>query len=397
MSYFHNRFRPSSLIRTMFVHTARRRAVTARRGAAAVFGLVLSTALVVLMAFTIDMGYIGVARSETKRAADAAAISSCWELFDGHVAQLSTSEIESNVATIANQAASFNKIHKQSPSVSADGSDVQLGYYDFSSPDQLVTSNAPEYNAVRVTLRREAATNGEVPLFFGGVTGRYTQAVSATATAAMVKTVSGFDLSGSDGGTLDILPIALDEPTWEAVLRGETPNNYRFSNGQVSSGTDEFHECNLYPQGTGLPGNRGTVDIGGSNNSTSDISRQILEGISQQDLADLGHDLCFDSGDTLRLNGDTGISAGIKDELASIIGETRIIPIYSHAAGNGNNAYFTIVRWEGVRILDVKLTGPMKKKHLTIQPAHVIARHAVVTEPTTAVSTYLYAPVMLVQ
>ena len=51
----------------------------------------------------------------------------------------------------------------------------------------------------------------------------------------------------------------------------------------VRSGPDGKYEVNLYPQGTGSPGNRGTVDIGSSNNSTADIARQILYGVTPAD------------------------------------------------------------------------------------------------------------------
>ncbi len=94
----------------------------------------------------------------------------------------------------------------------------------------------------------------------------------------------------------------------------------------------------MFPQGTGSPGNRGTVDIGSSNNSTADIARQIVHGISPSDFAQLGGKLEFDDSGKLYLNGDTGISAGVKDELASIMGQPRIIPIFSTVSGNGNNA-----------------------------------------------------------
>ena len=46
----------------------------------------------------------------------------------------------------------------------------------------------------------------------------------------------------------------------------------------------------------------------------------------------------FDANGKLYLNGDTGISAGVKDELASIIGKPRIIPVFESVSGNGNNA-----------------------------------------------------------
>src|SRR5690606_12049527 len=122
-----------------------------------------------------------------------------------------------------------------------------------------------------------------------------------------------------------------DDWTWNAA------------NETISAGSDGVLEVNLFPQGTGSPGNRGTVDIGSSNNSTADIARQIVHGISAQDLAHHGGRLEFDEDGELELNGDTGISAGVKDELASIRGEPRLIPIFSKVVGPGNNAQYTIV------------------------------------------------------
>lgn len=367
-----------------------------RRGAAAVFGLILTTALVILMAVSIDMGYIGVARSEIKRSADAAAIAGCWELFDSRVEGLPAELLGSQVSDAAATFAAVNKIHKQSPHVSVANHSVELGHYDLANPGVFDTSDPTAFNAVRLHLRRQAESNGEIPLFFGGLTGRHHQALQVTATAAMLRTISGFR-TPTGHENLPILPFALDLETWERVLAEETEDTYSFDTGEVGSGADGYFECNLYPQGTGSPGNRGTVDIGHSNNSTADIARQIVHGISAADFAALGKPLEFDEAGELTLNGDTGISAGMKDELASIIGQKRIIPIFTHVTGNGNNATFTIVRCEGVRVLDVKLTGPMRKKHLTVQPAPMVARHSVVTGSQSTASSYLYAPVMLVE
>ena len=80
-----------------------------------------------------------------------------------------------------------------------------------------------------------------------------------------------------------------------------------------------------------------------------------------------------------------------------MIGKVRIIPIYSRASGNGNNAMFTIVRREGIRILDVQLTGKPANKRVTIQPAKVIARGAIIDTTGTYHSSHAVAPVMLVE
>ena len=74
------------------------------------------------------------------------------------------------------------------------------------------------------------------------------------------------------------------------------------------------------------------------------------------------------------MNGDTGISAGVKDELESIKGKPRIVPIFSQVTGPGNNAMYTIIHFAGVRIMEVKLTGKQSGKRVMAQPANVIAR-----------------------
>ena len=197
---------------------------------------------------------------------------------------------------------------------------------------------------------------------------------------------------------LDILPYALDVTTWQNLCNNSGSNSYRWNpeSKTVSVGADDFVEVNLFPQGTGSPGNRGTVDIGSSNNSTADIAQQILYGISPADLAYHGGKLEFDSNGKLYLNGDTGISAGVKDELASIIGKPRIIPIFSSVSGNGNNAMYTIVKWQGIRIMAVKLTGSMSQKHVTIQVAPIVT-HGVIPATASGTSEYVYSPVVLIK
>ena len=110
---------------------------------------------------------------------------------------------------------------------------------------------------------------------------------------------------------------------------------------QAATATSKLTSSRKEP---GSPGNRGTVDIGSSNNSTNDIARQILYGISASDLAYHGGKLEFNSCGYLILNGDTGISAGVKDELAEIKGQPRCIPVFSQVNGPGNNADYKIVK-----------------------------------------------------
>lgn len=371
----------------------RRRMSRERKGAAAVFGLILTLSLVTLLAITIDHGRIVVGTTELRRSADAAAMAGCWEMYDGQVDQRSSSSIETDSQLAANNAAVVNTVGQESPAIS--GEQFEMGTYGVDQ--SWDTSDPSSYNAVRVTLSRSSASNGELPLFFGAFTGRQSQALQRTATAAMLYSISGFREPENSDETVGILPIALDLESWNLVMANATDDNFAFSNGVLSGGSDGYCETNLYPQGTGSPGNRGTVDIGGANNSTNDLSRQVIYGISKQDFIDLGKPLTFDDNGELELNGDTGISAGIKDELASLIGKTRVIPIFTTVVGNGNNAMFTIVKWEGVRILDVKLTGKGSGKRVIVQPAKVVARGAKIDYSGTYHSSYVRTPVMLVE
>jgi hypothetical protein len=58
---------------------------------------------------------------------------------------------------------------------------------------------------------------------------------------------------------------------------------------------------------------------------------------------------------------------------------------------------FKIVRFEGVRILAVQLTGQKTDKGVIIQPAKVLARGAKVDFTGTHTTSHLVTPVMLVE
>jgi hypothetical protein len=277
--------------------------------------------------------------------------------------------------------------------------DVVFGYIaDFkNSASPFETNGANGYNAVKVRLSKNSTINGQVPYFFARIFGLSGQTLQEEATAGFLQNIKGFQ-APSDGTNLGILPYALDLQTWNDLIANSGSDNYRWNaqTKHVEAGSDGLVEVNLFPQGTGSPGNRGTVDIGSSNNSTADIARQILHGISPSDLAYLGGKIQFDNSGKITLNGDTGISAGVKDELASIKGQPRIIPIFSTVTANGNNAQYTIVKWQGITIVNVDLTGSMSQKNVMIQVAPAMTKGAI-PATTAGASSYVYSPVALVK
>lgn len=370
-----------------------------RRGNVLVLTVFMMMAIFALLACAVDLGYIEVARTELQRTADSAAIAATWELIDedalfGYGDSWST---EQNARNTAAEYAILNKVLQHNAGLAQD--DVAVGYLanpsDPAAP--MGFDGLHPANAVWVRVKRSVDQNGEVPLFFARLFGTAQAACQAEATAALLNNFGGFR-APSDGGNLEILPFALDLETWNALLAGCGTDDWTWNAElqEVQSGPDGILEANLFPQATGAPGNRGTVDIGNDNNSTADIARQILHGVSAEDLEHHGGVLELDENGELQLNGDTGISAGVKDELATIIGDPRIMPVFSQVVGPGNNAQYTIVNFVGIRIVEVKLTGKMSGKRVIIQLANV-STHGGIPGGDSQTSWFVYSPVWLVR
>ncbi|MCR4416031.1 MAG: Tad domain-containing protein, partial [Thermoguttaceae bacterium] len=319
----------------------------ARSGNVIVTTLFMLFSLLVIVALAVDLGYVQVVATQMQRTADAAAIAGAWRLLEEKGPENRPID-GSAIRSTAGQFAGLNEVLNAAPALATEDTAIGRLSYPFNQSVQLTYDQPSEFNAVKIRVRRTEQQNGPVGLFFARVMGIHSCELEAEATAAFIDNFAGFR-SPDDGSNLHILPFALDETTWNALMAGVGTDNYRYDpdTQSVTSGSDGVLEVNLYPEGTGSPGNRGTVDIGSSNNSTADISRQIRYGITPEDLAHHGGRLTFDENGELVLNGDTGISAGVKDDLASIIGQPRIIPIFRTVVGPGNNAQYTIVKFCG--------------------------------------------------
>lgn len=369
-----------------------------RQGNIAVLTAFMLVGMFGLVAFAVDLGYLHVARTELQRSADAAALAGVQELIDQDSlsGDSSLDSLRLAARNVAGDYAALNKVTSQSPALGFE--DVRVGFLaNPSDPtSQLDLNVAYTPNAVEVRVRRSADLNGRVPLFFARVLGMDDCALEAQATAALINNIRGFQ-TPSTGENVGFLPFALDEETWLGLVDdgiGEDSWSWDAERGEVVSGGDGILEVNLFPQDTGSPGNRGTVDIGSSNNSTADIARQILDGVTPEDLAYHGGSLELDENGEMFLNADTGISAGMKDELASIKGQPRTILIFREVNGNGNNAVYTIVGFAGIRVTNVKLTGNMSNKEVMVQPAIHMTKGGI---PATSgqTSNFVYSSVWL--
>lgn len=375
--------------------------------------LVLSVGVLILVfafaAFAIDIGYITTARAQLQKSADAAALAATIEMYDGwgKGATMTAQEVAAAVRQAAVEVAAANEAAGLPGTFIDPNRDVRLGRLQWNPGTESWEKHwgVPEppynYNLVEVTTRRDQAGSQQgdrsLRLFLARIIGSSEANVRTTATSALLPALG---LRTVPGKNLMILPFALDLPTWNALIHdnvGDDEFSFDPETGTVSPGSDGVREVSLFPYGNHdlPPGNRGTVNIGTSNNSTNTLRRQILEGLNDDDLAFYGGEFRYDDL-PMELNGNTGISAGMKEALDQIVGQTRLIPIFSDVSGPGNNAMFTIVKFVPVRVLYARLTGSPSSKRVVIQPAPyvdatVIAGEEVITEET------IFAPASLVQ
>ena len=356
-----------------------------RRGVIIVLTAICLVMLLGFVALTVDIGFLLQTKTQLQATADGSILSGALELPDGWgPGKVSTAtQVQTATGTVTQTVAATYKVGEQSSAYIDTTRDLRFGQRTQNAQGAWVeTWGTSPYNMVEVTVRRDQplangiVTRGDqkIPLLFAPVLGSNYASVTATATAVLVPG-NGFYIPPSSGLTCPLLPIALDETTWNNLINnGIGSDNYRYNatTKTVSSGADGIKEVSLYPDGTNTTaGNRGTVDIGSSNNSTADLSRQIRNGPNAADLAYFGGKVQIPASGLLALNGDTGLSAGIKDDLAAIIGQPRAIPIFRSVSGPGNNATYQICKFVGIRILFVRLTGSPSGKTVVIQPAPV--------------------------
>lgn len=355
---------------------ARRPRTGRRRGATTLaMTALLMPVLMGGVALAVDVGVRQTALAQLRTAADSAALAAvnrlALTLASGNA--LATADFTAAQAQ-AVTAAGDNKVLQAGVSLST--SDVTFGYIDpNAAANQRTfltdTSYTPYFNAVKVTTRRDAEHSGIIPAFFGRVLG-FSGSNAAITSYAMCRITAIRSLDGTTGANL--LPIVLDLPTYNNMIAGLTSDKYTYndSTGTVSSGADGISESCLYPVCSGSAGNWGTIKVGVTNNSTSTLNSQILNGITPAELATFpgGVIRVSPTTGTIVFPGNPGISAGIKSSIDQIIGKPVQIPIYDPSygtGGNGNNATYTVVKFAWVRILVSNFQG--NPKYVIIQPA----------------------------
>ena len=334
--------------RPVTAHISEKPQADRRRGTIAVMAAFLLIPLMAMLAFAIDYGYLLKKKTELQRSADAAALAAVRELVPNDNGNQDLNAVRAKVREYA-------RANMGDANFAVLDADIQIGRYDTSSVySNFTILNNGTFDTVRVTLRHDNSANSPVSLFFAKVLGFDSSSVTATATAVLPKATV------LEPGA-DILPFAVHEDVWNSQSIGDEWSIY--GDGRIE---DEI--------GQQIPGNWGTVDIGPQNNSTSDLSDQIRNGLRQSDVNALYNDgristnTHIDATQSWDAQADTGLSAGLKHAVQDVHGLIRLVPIYDQVSGNGNNAEFRIIAWGVVRVVDSGWQG--NNKHVTIKKSY---------------------------
>ncbi len=326
-----------------------------RRGSVLITVAAFMLVFIMIIALAVDYGYLLVVRTDLQRAADAAALAAVWNLIPDEMGE------QSDAVADARESVRYyisKNLRSQDESLTIPDTDIEIGRYDratINSGNVTLLSDGM-LDAVRVTIRRDGTANSAVPLFFGRVFGanRANVVVRATAVLRPAKV-----LVPGNG----VLPFAVDINIWDQAGIGD--EFVMYGDGRFEDG-----------EGNPIPGNWGTVDIGDSSNSTSDLRDQIENGLRQSDLDALASELGpygeprlpnnTELAAPLWVGGDPGLSAGMQHALDNVMGVPKAIPLIDQVAGGGgNNSEFHIVGWGIVKLTSFNFQG--KNKQVTVQ------------------------------
>ncbi len=322
-----------------------------RRGAVGILFALLALPLVAMLAFAVDYGFLLKIRTDLQRTADAAALAAVQSLIPAPDGTQDFGDVENVLRdyAVSNRDSTFQVL----------GADIEMGRYDpatiYSNISLLQTGT---FDTVRVTVRNDASVNAPVSMFFAKVFGVDQSPVTATACAVLQKA------RFLEPGTA-VLPFVLPVDVWNAHVPGDTWSIY---------GDGKMKDAN----GDDIPGNWGTLDIGPTSNGASELSDQILNGLKQSDIDALHSDgriasnKHIDGDAPTWMQGDPGLSTGIKNAVQQIYGQTRLVPIYDQLAGqlSGNNVEIKVIGWGVVQVVDSDWNGA-KNTHVTIKKAYM--------------------------
>ena len=281
-----------------FLHTE-----APRRGAIIPLFAILLIPLMGMLAFSIDIGYIALVRTDLQTAADAAALAGAEKLQALYVQYFMPGQQNQNaILTIATtntntqdcptytaeKFAAYNKAGNVS--ITVRDQDVTFGFTDAQGTYHTDYSNYGGFpNSITVITRRDSLANSPLSLFFAPIFGMYSKELTATATATIYSgdVTSLQVIPGVTGIGPHILPVALDMNIWKQFYQtGLSPD------GQIHLAANGYPELFVYPLGpttvfstpTNTPGSFGLIDVGPTATNSPAFRTWIDTGQTPNDI-----------------------------------------------------------------------------------------------------------------
>ncbi len=353
-----------------------------RRGAAAVFAMVMMVVLIGFAALTIDVGVLYNTRADLQNAADAAALAGAAAYASPAMIQVRLGNSPSQNLQIVLALAGNQAMHAASKNTSfagegviLDADDLRTGWIDVTSATSpLDPSPLPaDYNAVQVVARRsKESSNGPVQFYFAPIFGKHTTSVSASAVAVYDDHFAAYDVAIP--GAADVWPFTISTTQYDAWVTGSTDGySYDPDSDQVSTGPDGEVELRLYPDKL-APGNYGLLNIGTPNQGKTALSDQITSGVSSDDLeVEIGSpELTFydDDGDPVgyTISGNPGLKSTLEADIKSRIGDVVAFFVHDNVMESGSNVQYHVTGIRFARVMYVLLQGSSPKRGLWMQP-----------------------------
>ena len=400
-----------------------------RRGATVPLFAILCVPLMGMLAFSVDVGWIALVRTDLQTAADAAALAGAEELQQLYVQY--TTPGATNLNSILN-VATTNTGASNCPTYAAEhvalrnkagnvaiqvqDTDVTFWFYDGTNfySDWANRGNGFP-NTIKVVTRRDDVMNKPVSLFFGPIFGLSKKSLEASATATIysqdvnsLQTYQWLQQGQSVGA--HILPVALDVNIW---------NNFYNSGGNSPDGTKHLAangqpQLFIYPNGpwaldpTGNGGSFGLVDTGVPANNVPAFRLWIDDGQTPNDINYLLKNNLLpvympgtQSGPQPWKCG-PGLKSTLQGNFAGQMGLPNLIPLfipqqvptgstwqalsfgssYIAGSGNGQNNTYAIVGFVGVMISQADGSG--SNMNISIQPSAVVDPTASMPNPKPA-------------
>ena len=403
-----------------------RRRWTRRRGATAVLVALLIIPLMAFVAICVDIGWMATTKSTLQNAADSAAVAGARQLTDNFASYSAPAQTnghslidsaEASALTFSQKFCSYNGAGGVA-SLKLLSSDTVFGFTDAQNAFTPVTAYNHYPNTVKVTVRRDASSNGRLPFFFAPAIGNKDTALTATSsTTVYTGLITAFgpvsQVSGGSGGVGSgvpagnggggagsggggtwgdsywsngssmkgtLLPVAFDVNTWNNFfVNGSSPDG---TIQKDATGTPIIH---IYPSPKQSPGNFGLLCIGPWTNADPTYKNWILNGPSASDLQYLATSGAYpvSLSSPKAWKGTPGLRSTLGNEFAAIIGQPRLLPLfqpksttpYQAASGNGSNTTYSIVGFAGVTVTSV--SGQGSNMDICVQPCSVLDPTAV--------------------